>query len=127
MKQALEIAGFSQDMPIYKTKSQELREKMKDEMIYIVENDKAETFELIGHLYLFMDYLTRSAENAKVITSSKLRDFYVREAITYIENNFEKDIAIENIAEMLKLNRSYFWKNIQNNDWKISTKFFNEL
>ena len=50
VKQALEIAGFSKDMPIYRTKSQELREKMKDEMIYIVENDNAETFHI--DLYL---------------------------------------------------------------------------
>ena len=36
-------------------------------MIYIIDNDKSEAFHIIGHLYLFMDYLTRSAENAKVI------------------------------------------------------------
>ena len=110
VKQALEIAGFSKDMPIYKTKSRELCEKMKNEMLYIIENDKYETFHIIGHLYLFMDYLTRSAENAKVITSSKLRDFYIREAIAYIENNFDKNISIEDIANILRLNRSYFGK-----------------
>ena len=110
VKQALDIAGFSQDMPIYKSKSDELREKLKNEMLYIVENDKAEVFNIIGHLYLFMDYLTRSAENAKIITSTKLRDFYIREAIAYVENNFAKDISIEDIAETLRLNRSYFGK-----------------
>ena len=110
VKQAFELAGFSRDMPLYKTKSEELREKMRNEMIFIVENDKAGTFELIGHLYLFMEYLTRSAENGKIVVSSKLRDFYIREAITFIENNYEKDIKIEDISEVLKLNRSYFGK-----------------
>ncbi len=110
VKQAIEVAGFSRDMPIYRAKSKELREKMKDEMLFIVENNNASAFQLIGHLYLFMDYLTHSAENAKFIMSSRLRDFYIREAITYIENNFQKEISIEDIADTLRLNRSYFGK-----------------
>ena len=110
VKQALDVAGFSGDMPVYRAKDKELREKMKNEMLFIVGNNNASAFQLIGHLYLFMDYLTHSAENAKFIMSSRLRDFYIREAISYIENNFQNDISIENVAGILRINRSYFGK-----------------
>ena len=108
--QALASAGLSQDMPLYRTKSRELTDKMKDEMLFIVDNDKAEAFQLIGHLYLFMDYLMRSAQDARLITVSKLRDFYIREAVTYIENNYMKDISVGDIADTLRLDHSYFGK-----------------
>ncbi len=110
VNQALELAGFSLDQPVYHAKSQELGDKLSSEMLYIVHNKNLSQFNLIGHLYLFMDYLTLSAENAIKIESGNLRDFYVREAIAYIEKNFQKDISVENIAAALNLNRSYFGK-----------------
>ena len=110
VKQALESAGFSEHEPIYRTRLPELREKLRDEMLYIVDHSEASTFELIGHMYLFMDALTRSAENAGRVITSRLREFYIREAIAYIESNYQRDITIEEIAGALRLNRSYFGK-----------------
>ena len=110
VKQALEAAGFSEHEPIYRTRLPELREKLRDEMLYIVDHSEASTFELIGHMYLFMDALTRSAENAGRVITSRLREFYIREAIAYIESNYQRDITIEEIAGALRLNRSYFGK-----------------
>ena len=57
-----------------------------------------------------MDCLTRSAENSGRVISSRLREFYIREAIAYIENNYQRDVTIEDIAAALRLNRSYFGK-----------------
>ena len=67
-------------------------------------------FHLIGHLYLFLDYLTRSAAPLQTPTHSKLRDFYIKEALTFIEQNFQNDISVEDIAAVCGLNRSYFGK-----------------
>ena len=110
VKQALETAGFTYDEPVYRTHKPEMREKLKDEMIYIVDHSDASHFELIGHLYLFMDLLTRSAENAGRVISSRLREFYIREAVAYIESNYQRNVSIEEIAGALRLNRSYFGK-----------------
>ncbi len=59
---------------------------------------------------MFMDCLTRSAENAGRVITSRLREFYIREAISYIESNYQRDLTIEEIARALGLNRSYFGK-----------------
>ena len=74
-KAVVEAAGFSLDQPVYKALSKELREEMMKEMNYIAENSSSSLFHIIGHLYLFIDYLTRSTESVKVNHSSKLRDF----------------------------------------------------
>ena len=41
---------------------------------------------------------------------SKLREFYIHEALTYIEHNFQNEITIEDIAGVCGLNRTYFGK-----------------
>ena len=110
VKQALEAAGFTQHEPIYKTHFPDMRGRLRDEMLYIVDHSDASHFELIGHLYLFMDCLTRSAENSGRVISSRLREFYIREAIAYIESNYQRDVTVEEIADALRLNRSYFGK-----------------
>ena len=79
-KGMLETAGFSLDSPIYHARKKELREEMKSEMLHIIEHGDAPPFHLIGHLYLFLDYLVRSAAALKVMSNSTLRDFYIHEA-----------------------------------------------
>ena len=109
-KGMLELAGLTEDTPVYNARFKELRENMMNEMLYIAENADSSPFHLIGHLFLFLDYLARSAAGLKVTTGSKLRDFYIQEALQYIEHNFHNNISVEDIAEICGLNRSYFGK-----------------
>lgn len=42
--------------------------------------------------------------------NGRLRDFYIKEALTFMEQNFQNDISVEDIAATCGLNRSYFGK-----------------
>ena len=108
VKQQLEMAGFSRNSPAYRAHSRELSQKMAEEMKYIAENGTEPPLHLIGHLYLFFDYLLRSATRKKFETGSNLRDFYIKEALSYIEKNYRNNISVEDIAKNSGLNRSYF-------------------
>lgn len=110
VKGMLEAAGITQNSPVYRAKKKDLRDKMRDEMIYIIEHSDSSPFHIIGHLYLFLDYLIHSAAEMKVTSGSKLRDFYIHEALHFIEHNFQNDISVEDIAQVCGLNRSYFGK-----------------
>ena len=79
-------------------------------MLYIVEHCTASKFHLIGHLYLFLDALTQSTHSDELTSSSKMSDYYIKEAIHYIEQNFQNNISIEEIAKVCGINRSYFGK-----------------
>ena len=61
-------------------------------------------------IYLFLDYFMRSAATVRMNQSGKIRDFYIKEALSYIEQNFQNNITIEDIAAFCGLNRSYFGK-----------------
>lgn len=109
-KSIIEMSGLSMDNPIYSTKSNELLEKILNEMVYIVENCKSSSLNTIGHLYIFLDILKQSNIKMKVSEKRQLKDFYIQEAISFIKNNFQRDISVEEIADFCGLNRSYFGK-----------------
>jgi hypothetical protein len=111
VKESMEQAGLSPEHPVYHARSHDLRKSMQEEMLYIVHSKDETPSHLIGHLYLFLDYFTRSAAPpAPAHSQSNLRDFYFKEAVSFIEQNFQNDISVEDIAAACGLNRSYFGK-----------------
>ena len=79
-------------------------------MLYIANHSGETPFHLIGHLYIFLDALTRSVASVRLGNSGKMSDYYIKEAINYIEQNFPYEISIEDIAAHCGINRSYFGK-----------------
>ena len=110
VKEVIEIAGLSQNSPIYHAHSRDLREIMMQEMLYIAQHGEMTPFHLMGHLYLFLDAMTRSISSMRITRIGKLRDFYISEALAYVEQNFQNNISVEDIADNCGLNRSYFGK-----------------
>ena len=110
VKSLLDTIGLSLDKPVYHARNKSLREDMANEMLNISRHKDESPFHLIGHLYLFLDYLLRSAADEQLEHGSKLREFYIHEALTYIEHNFQNEITIEDIAGVCGLNRTYFGK-----------------
>jgi len=110
VKEMLDIAGFSFDQPVYHATSKEFRESMMQEMLYIANHSNETPFHLIGHLYIFLDALTRSVATIRLGNMGKMSDYYIKEAINYIEQNFPYEISVEDIATHCGINRSYFGK-----------------
>lgn len=109
-KETIELAGFHPNQPVYKARYKDIYETMKEEMLYIVNHKNESPFHLIGHLYLFIDSLVRSSTSVQPGMGNRLRDFYIKEAFSFIEQNFQNDISVEDIASACGLNRSYFGK-----------------
>lgn len=64
----------------------------------------------IGYTFLFLDQLVQSSASHKEQSSRRLRDFYIKEALSFIEQHYGEDISIEDISSFCGLNRSYFSK-----------------
>lgn len=104
------LAGLTFDDPIYNSNVPAMQQVLKNEMLYIANHSSEPSLNLIGHLYLFLDALIRSSNKRLTLVGGKLKDFYAREAITFIEHNYQKDITVEDMAAFCSLNRSYFGK-----------------
>ena len=110
VREMIEAAGFSYDKPIYSAWDKGFRDEAKREIRYMSDHSRESPFHLIGHLYLFLDYLVKSIAPEIKPGGNKYKDYYIREAIAYIENHFQNDLTIEEIAESIGIDRSYFGK-----------------
>ena len=123
VKEALSLTDFSLNHPIYHPHSKDLQEQMVKEMNYIISHPKESSFHLLGHLYLFFDYFSQSAKSTRLTQSSKMSDYYIQEAIHYMEQNFQNDISIEEIAAVCGINRSYLGKIFRNSIGRSPQEF----
>lgn len=106
----LNDAGITEDSPIYKPIKGLESNDLKKHMTYLMEHPDASPVQIIGTLYHIMDALIRTSSSRNVSTVGNLREFYTREAINFIEQNYNKNISITDIANFCNLNRSYFGK-----------------
>ena len=123
VKESIYSAGLTQNNPIYRSRHKNIAETMKSELLYLVNHKDESPFHLIGHLYLFIDSLIRSSSSTQIGSGNSLRDFYIKEAFSFIEQNFQNDISIEDIAACCGLNRSYFGKIFHQNMGKTPQEF----
>lgn len=110
VKEYLESAGLDVSQPIYRPQFPAQGDELRDTMLYIAQHAEASPLHLIGHLCLFLDALIRSSSTRKTLHGGKLRDFYIQEAINYMEHNYQRELTVEEVADMCRLNRSYFSK-----------------
>lgn len=110
VKETVETCGLSVDSPVYKPRYRDLAQLMVNEMLYITQHSQESPFHLIGHLFLFLDYFTKAGTPISSLQGGRMRDFYIKEAVSFIEQNFQNDISVEDIAAFCGLNRSYFGK-----------------
>ena len=108
--ESLHLAGVGGSQPIYTARSAAAGRRLQDEMLYIVNHSDASPIHLIAHGYLFLDQLVQSSANRQEGRERRLRDFYIKEALAFIDRNYQRDISIEEIAAVCGLNRSYFGK-----------------
>lgn len=111
----LTSAGLDLAQPIYSPRDTALGELMRDEMLYITDHAEASPLHLIGHLCLFLDALIRSSSTQTLNQRPQLRDFYIQEAVTFMEQNYQRNLTVEEIAGVCRLNRSYFSKLFRDN------------
>lgn len=106
----LDQAGLTASQPVFTPSTKEGGARVGDEMMYIATHSDASPLHLLGHLYLFLDALVDASATRREVKPGQLRDFYIQEAIHYIERNYRRELPVEEVADICKLNRSYFSK-----------------
>lgn len=109
-KEWLDNAGLSCNTPIFKTHKKENIQPMIEELKAIIYGHERSSLYQIGHLYTFLDLMVHSSFYYKNLNTVKLKEVYIQQAITFVEQNYHLDITIEDIATFCNLNRSYLGK-----------------
>lgn len=102
-------AGLTIKSPIYTPLSTSCKE-LETQLTFLIDHHDGSPLELIGTLYFILDTLIKTSMSKNPQKEGNLQEFYVREAINYIERNYDKNIGVDDIANWCNLNRSYFGK-----------------
>lgn len=110
VRESLSLAGLGAAKPIYTPATRVGGEKLRECMLQIVQDGEASPIRQIGRGFLFLDQLVESSAARQHQSQRRLRDFYMKEALSFIEQNYQRDVSVEDIAAFCGLNRSYFGK-----------------
>ena len=107
-KEFLLKAGLEQDHPVYEPRSIEQGNRLRDHMLYFAEHTEKSSLHLVGHLSLFLDELIEYSADRQEADEKKGHDYYIHEAVVYIQQNYQRELTIDEVADFCKLNRNYF-------------------
>lgn len=100
------LAGLSEMQPIYSSASKE--NNMQRLFSIIMDDEGQAPIRLIGLAMVLLDEIVQTSKTKISTKTKRVQDFYMKEAISFIDTNFQRDISIEEIADASGLNRSYF-------------------
>ena len=108
VEEVLMNCNMSITSPIYRPVNTYFPSKLRNTMLEMAFPEKSSTdFYSIGDLYKCMDYLIRSSQGISSVSEKTPLDAYIKKATRFIEQNFHKNISIEDIASHCNISRSY--------------------
>lgn len=103
--QYLNQIGINKSNPVIKTDNSEFIINCLEKLWESSQINRGREVRMLGYLYLFLSTLM---EESNVAANLNYRDEYIQKALEYIDMNYSRDIQINNLANYLGLNRSYF-------------------
>lgn len=102
--------------PIYHSSDKAMSSKLKDSLLNLTFHEEGLShFGQIGALYSCIDYLIRSSRDRRTVFGERITDSYIKEAVHFIEQNFQNDITVEDIAGFCNISRGYLSKILKKN------------
>lgn len=105
-RECMTLAGLNEMHPIYTSAPKE--NHVEHLFSIIMEDEGRAPIRLIGLAMVLLDEIVQTSKSQITTKTKRVRDFYMKEAIGFIDANFQRDISIEEIADASGLNRSYF-------------------
>ena len=106
-RESVKKTGLKVNQPVYTSADVSETNRMIDALNNMVNNPTSPQLELMANFYFFMNGLIQSSSTRKQEAGDSVRDFYVQEAIKFIQRNYWKDISIQDIADHCNIHRSY--------------------
>lgn len=122
-KEAMMLSGLSMNSPVYSSADRERLKHMMETLLDMAEHPEKSSYALIGQLFSVIDDMISSSASRKTPGSGKMSDFYIKESLTFIEENFHNEISVEDIAAFCNLSRGYLSKIFVRNLGKSPQEF----
>lgn len=102
-------AGLGLNHPIYRSSTPEGSCELKTLLLNMLKYH-GNPLRLLGNMYWILDTLIRTSSARKPPKAANLQEFYIHEAMMYVERNYNQNITVSQLADWCNLDRSYFGK-----------------
>lgn len=92
--EALNLAGISGQNPVYSPASVKAGQLLQEQMLFLVNHSQDSPMRQIGYGFLFLDQLVQSSASHQAQSPRRLRDFYMKEALSFIEQHYSEDVTL---------------------------------
>ena len=107
-RECMTLAGLSETQPVFSPRSG--ANLIQQFMAALLDNHEKSPIRQIGLGMILLDEIVQSSKTKIESGNKRLRDFYIKEAMGFIDRNYQRDVSVEEIAAASGLNRSYFGK-----------------
>lgn len=105
-KHYLDLIGINQEHPILTVKNSRYVTECLHNIYESSKIIRGSEVRMLGNLYLFLSQLIEETSPKRIHHAPTFE--YVQQAVEFIEMNFARPITVQEIADHLNLNRSYF-------------------
>lgn len=107
-RESITLAGMSEVEPVYTPVGAGAEAEICRLMRYIVDHPADPPMRLVSYGMLLLVELVQDSVRQLRPNKRRLVDFYMREAVNFLNGNYQSDISVEDIAAACGLNRAYF-------------------
>ncbi|MEY8351755.1 AraC family transcriptional regulator [Lachnospiraceae bacterium 54-53] len=115
--QYLRSCGISKEAPIYRPKNYDLQttHKIKEHLIAILDAPDSSKPYILAHFHLFFDALIKNAAIVELpaATDSPLTNFYISEALRYIQFHYQDIKSLDEISRFCNVSRNHLTRLFQ--------------
>lgn len=104
----LKSAGLSQKQPIFSHSSSPTDNPVYHSLQAIIENHQKRSAYVIAQSYLFINAIIEYSASHISTDHNDIKELYIREAINFIERNYQEPISVEDMANHCNLSKHYF-------------------
>lgn len=107
-RESMTLAGLSEKQPIYTSEAKYDHNNLEPYFMSLIDAAGQASIGLVGHGLILLEEIVQTSKTKVPFGNKRLRKFYIKEALLFIEENYQQDITIEDIANASGLSRIYF-------------------
>ncbi|GAA0355384.1 AraC family transcriptional regulator [Alkalibacterium iburiense] len=106
--------GLNKDNPIFIPENKAFNQIIERSILNICQNNAAETINVLGNIYLFLDGLYKASPNKSFFQYRNNTKDHIYNAIIFMEENYKENISVSDVAEHCLLSSAYLGKLFKN-------------
>ncbi|HFD1635912.1 TPA: AraC family transcriptional regulator [Enterococcus faecium] len=109
-REYLAQAGLTYKQPVYHPISEPAGQKLLGHFEQLLATANISAPKTMGICYFLLDALIETSTTSTKAITNRVQQFYIQTTVYFIEDHYAEDISVEDMAQAIGLNRSYFSK-----------------